>query len=135
MTNGQKLKPLYIMDYLLRYTDEEHPATMKQLLDHLKAQGIPAERKGVYGDLEALRTYGLDILQTGGGRNTAYFMGERTFQLPELKLLVDSVQSSKFITRAKTDSLIRKIETLTSVHEAGLLQRQVLVANRIKDSI
>ena len=132
MTNGQKLKPLYIMDYLLRYTDEEHPATMKQLLDHLKAQGIPAERKGVYGDLEALRTYGLDILQTGGGRNTAYFVGERTFQLPELKLLVDSVQSSKFITRAKTDSLIRKIETLTSVHEAGLLQRQVLVANRIK---
>jgi predicted DNA-binding transcriptional regulator YafY len=132
MTNGQKLKPLYLMDYLLRYADEDAPVTMKQILDHLRSQGIPAERKGIYGDLEALRAYGLDILTAGSGKNTAYFVGQRTFELPELKLLVDSVQSAKFITRAKTDALIRKIETLTSVHEARNLQRQVYVANRVK---
>ena len=120
------------MDYLLRYADEENPVTIKQIIDHLQAQGIPAERKGIYGDLEALRTYGLDILQSGAGKNTAYFVGQRTFELPELKLLVDSVQSAKFITRAKTGALIRKIETLTSIHEARLLQRQVYVTNRIK---
>ena len=132
MTSGQKLKPLYLMDYLLRYADEDHPVTMKQMVDHLLAQGIPAERKGIYGDLEALRAYGLDILTAGAGKNTAYFIGERTFELPELKLLVDSVQSAKFITRAKTSALIKKIETLTSIHEARLLQRQVYVTNRVK---
>lgn len=132
MTSGQKLKPLYLMDYLLRYADEDHPVTMKQMVDHLLAQGIPAERKGIYGDLEALRAYGLDILTAGAGKNTAYFIGERTFELPELKLLVDSVQASRFITRKKSGELINKLEALTSVGEARQLQRQVYVLNRVK---
>ncbi len=132
MAYSQKLKPLYIMDYLLRNTDEAHPATMKQIVAYLESQGIPAERKSVYSDIDALRVYGLDIVQSDGGKNTGYFIGQRSFELPELKLLVDSVQSSKFITHTKTGALIRKIEKLASVHEAQLLQRQVFVANRIK---
>ena len=132
MAHAQKLKPLYIMDYLLRNSDEQHPVSMKQIISYLESQGISAERKSVYSDIDALRFYGLDIVQSESGKNTGYFIGERTFELPELKLLVDSVQSSKFITRNKTGSLIKKIETLASMHEAQLLQRQVFVANRIK---
>ncbi len=132
MAHAQKLKPLYIMDYLLRNSDEQHPVSMKQIISYLESQGISAERKSIYSDIDALRFYGLDIVQSESGKNTGYFIGERTFELPELKLLVDSVQSSKFITRNKTGSLIKKIETLASMHEAQLLQRQVFVANRIK---
>lgn len=132
MRDAQKLKPLVIRDYLLRYSDEAHPVTLRQILDYLRSQGVNAERKSVYDDLEALRLYGTDVVRTQAGRYAAYFIGERTFQLPELKLLADSVQSSRFITRAKTASLIRKIESLASVHQAQLLQRQVYVADRIK---
>lgn len=132
MTSNQRLKPLYVMDYLLKNSDEEHPVTMKQILSYLESQGIPAERKSVYGDIEALSDYGLDIIQTGSTRSAAYYVASRSFELPELKLLVDSVQSSKFITHKKTGTLIRKIEKLASIHEAQLLQRQVYVANRIK---
>ncbi len=132
MTSNQKLKPLYIMDYLLRNTDEAHPASMKQIIAYLESQGISAERKSVYSDIEALCDYGIDILQTGSARSTGYYVASRSFELPELKLLVDSVQSSKFITHKKTATLIRKIEKRASIHEAQLLQRQVYVANRIK---
>ncbi len=132
MTSNQKLKPLYIMDYLLQNTDEQHPASMKQILAYLESQGIPAERKSVYGDIEALCDYGLDIIQTGSAKNTGYYVASRSFELPELKLLVDSVQASKFITHRKTSTLIKKIEKLASIHAAQLLQRQVYVANRIK---
>ena len=132
MAYEQKLKPIYIMDFLLRSSDEEHPVTMKQIISYLESRGISAERKSVYSDLDALRSYGLDIIQSENGKLTGYYIGERPFELPELKLLVDSVQSSKFITRTKTGTLIKKIEKLASIHEAQLLQRQVFVANRIK---
>ena len=112
----QKLKPLYIMNYLLQNSDEDHPVTMKQIVEYLDAQGISAERKSVYDDLEALRVFGLDIVHVEAGRFQGYFVAERSFELPELKLLVDSVQSSKFITHKKTATLIRKIEKLASIH-------------------
>ena len=128
----QKLKILYVMDYLLQNTDEHHPATLAQIIAHLGALGIAAERKSVYDDLEALRAYGLDVVSTGAGRSSAYYVAARDFELPELKLLVDSVQASKFITHKKTAALIKKIERLASVHEARALQRQVYVAGRIK---
>lgn len=128
----QKLKPLYIMNYLLQNSDEDHPVTMKQIVEYLDAQGISAERKSVYDDLEGLRVFGLDIVHVEAGRFQGYFVAQRSFELPELKLLVDSVQSSKFITHKKTATLIRKIEKLASIHEAQLLQRQVYVKNRIK---
>ena len=128
----QKLKPLYIMNYLLQNTDEDHPVTVNQIISYLDSQGISAERKSIYSDIEALQYFGLDIVQSGSGRSCGYYIAHRTFELPELKLLVDSVQSSKFITHKKTSALIKKIETLASIHEAQLLNRQVFVKNRIK---
>ena len=129
---GQKAKILLLMDYLLHNTDEEHPASIRQLIVYLDSQGVSAERKSIYDDLETLREFGLDVLKTGNGRDSAYYVASRDFELPELKLLVDSVQSSKFITQRKTGELIRKLEKLASVHEAQALQRQVFVQNRIK---
>ena len=128
----QKLKILYVMDYLLRNSDEAHPVTMSQLIAELAGHGISAERKSIYDDIESLREYGLDIIQSGVGKGSGYYVAARDFELPELKLLVDSVQSSKFITHKKTLSLIKKIESLASVYEAQLLRRQVYVKNRIK---
>ena len=128
---NQKLKLLYLQKYLLEHSDENHPVTVADMIAYLATQDISAERKSIYDDLEALRQFGLDIIKTGG-RSTGYFVGERSFELPELKLLVDSVQSSKFITHRKTLSLIKKIESLASVHDAQQLQRQVFVRNRVK---
>lgn len=128
----QKAKLLYVMDDLLKQSDEAHPVTVAQLVENLNRRGISAERKSIYDDLETLRSFGLDIVRSGAGRNSGYYVASRAFELPELKLLVDSVQSSKFITHKKTLSLIRKIEGLTSVHEAQQLQRQLYVKNRIK---
>ena len=125
---NQKLKILYIMDLLLRQSDQEHPVTLQQILDHLDAQSIAAERKSIYADINALRDYGLDILSSRKG----YWVASRDFELPELKLLVDSVQSSKFITHKKTLSLIKKLERLTNVHDARQLSRQVYIQNRVK---
>ena len=131
-SSNQKLKLLYVMDFLLRCSDEEHPVTVNQIIDCLAEKDIPAERKSIYDDIEALRLFGLDVIQVKGGGVYGYYVGDRDFQLPELKLLVDSVQSSKFITHKKTVSLIKKIESLASVYQARQLSRQVFVANRIK---
>lgn len=128
---NQKLKLLYLMRYLLQSSDEAHPVSIQQMTDVLAAHDVKAERKSLYDDLEALRLFGLDIVQTRG-KTTGYYIGTREFELPELKLLVDSVQSSKFITHRKTLSLIKKIEGLASVYDAQLLQRQVYVRNRVK---
>ena len=130
-SQNQKLKLLYLMQYLMQHSDEAHPVGISQMVEMLAAHGILAERKSLYGDLEALREFGLDVVQTRG-KTVGYYIGTRDFELPELKLLVDSVQSSKFITQRKTLALIRKIENLASVHDAVLLQRQVYVRNRVK---
>ena len=128
----QKLKILYLMEYLLQNTDEAHPATIAQITAHMDRCGVPAERKSLYDDMDALRAWGLDVVCTGAGRGSAYYVASRDFELPELKMLVDSVQSSKFLTGKKTAALIKKLERLASVHEARALQRQVYVAGRIK---
>ena len=120
------------MNYLLENTDEEHTVSVNQIIAHLEAQGISAERKSIYSDIEALQVLGVDIERVDSGNYVGYYVASRTFELPELKLLVDSVQSSKFITHKKTASLIKKIERLASIHEAQLLNRQVFVKNRIK---
>lgn len=128
---NQKLKLLYLMKYLLEKSDEEHPLSVADMIAELERYGIKAERKSIYDDLEALRIFGLDIVQVRG-KTTGYYVGARDFELAELKLLVDSVQSSKFITHKKTLALIKKIESLASVYDAQLLQRQVFVRNRVK---
>lgn len=128
-SSNQRLKALIIRDFLLRKSDQDHPVTMQEILDELARYDIAAERKSVYDDMEALKTYGLDIIRSKGN----YYIGERDFQTAELKLLVDSIQSSKFITQRKTMALIRKIECLASENEAKLLERQVYVRNRVKN--
>jgi len=125
---NQKLKLLILRDYLLRNSDENHPVTLAQIIEELARYDIKAERKSIYDDIEALRVYGLDIVQNRGN----YYVGQRSFEIPELKLLVDSIQSSKFITQKKTMALIKKIEELASVYDAQLLERQVYVRNRVK---
>ncbi len=127
----QKLKLLYLKKILEERTDADHPMTMAEILAALDAYGIKAERKSIYDDIEALRDFGVDIEKTTD-RAAGYYVASRTFELPELKLLVDAVQSSKFITHKKSTELIRKLEGFASTHEARSLSRQVYVANRVK---
>ncbi len=128
---NQKTKLLHLARMLLRQTDEDHPLTVPQMIEALARQDIKAERKSIYDDLESLCLFGLDI-QSRKGKKPGWFVGERDFELPEVKLLMDAVQSSRFITQKKSDALIRKLEGLASVHQAGQLQRQVYVSGRIK---
>ncbi|MDD7176870.1 MAG: WYL domain-containing protein [Lachnospiraceae bacterium] len=130
---GQKLKILYLAQLLLEKSDESHPLTTKEMIDYLAAQGIHAERKSIYDDMSALQQFGMDIVsirEKPGG----YYLASRQFELPELKLLVDAVQASRFVTTKKSRELISKLETLTSRSEAGQLHRQVVVAERGKSS-
>ena len=129
--SNQKLKLLYLMNIFYDKTDEEHYITVPEIISELKKYDISAERKSIYDDLECLKLYGLDIC-TVKSRSTGYYLASRDFELPELKLLVDSVQSSKFITQKKSMELIGKIEKLTSRECAKQLHRQVFVTNRVK---
>lgn len=129
--NG-KLKLLYLQKIFLERTDEEHGLTMPEIVQALEEYGISAERKSLYGDIQALQEYGMDIIGEKKGRTYSYYVASREFELPELKLLVDAVQSSKFVTERKSNELIRKLESLGSRHEAKKLQRQVYVSGRIK---
>ncbi len=122
---------MYLAKILTEQTDEEHTMTVAEIIDELECVGISAERKSVYDDLEALKLFGIDICSRKT-RTTNYYVASREFELPELKLLVDSVQSSKFITRKKSVELISKIEKLTSKENAKKLQRQVFITNRVK---
>lgn len=128
---NQKLKLPVLQQFLMKYSDEDHPVSIQKMIDELERWGIKAERKSLYDDLEALRELGLDV-QCRKGRNGGWFIGEREFELAELKLLVDAVQSSKFVTRKKSDALIGKLESFAGVYQARQLQRQVYVADRVK---
>ena len=130
--NNQKLKILYLMKILLEKTDETHSITMPEIIASLQAYGINAERKSIYTDMENLRLFGLDIIGEKMDKSFSYYIGNRQFELAELKLLVDSVQASKFITAKKSNQLIKKIEGLASKYEAAQLQRQVYTTERIK---
>lgn len=130
-SGNQKLKSLLLMNYLLQNTDEDHTVTVAQMVEYLDQNGIAAERKGIYNDLETLRQWGLDIEYRKTPTN-GYYVASREFQLPELKLLVDAVQSSKFLSLRKSNELIAKLEKLASRYQAQELRRQVYVAHRIK---
>ena len=127
----QKQKLLYLRKIMLEKTDENHPITTNEIIAELERYGIRSERKSIYNDLQILETYGLDICRIKSN-NTYYYVGSREFELPELRLLVDAIQSSKFITHKKSLALIKKLEGLASEHEGELLQRQVVVSNRVK---
>ena len=129
---GQKLKLLYIIKLLSESTDENHPASTADIIAYLESNGIHSERKSIYDDIARLIDFGYDIIQVHSRLGGGYYMAGRDFELPELKLLVDAVQSSRFITTRKSRSLIKKLEQLAGKHDAGKLQRQVYVAGRIK---
>lgn len=131
-SENQKLKLMYLMKILLEKTDEDHVLTMPDILRELEAYGISAERKSIYSDMECLRTYGMDIIGEKRDQKFSYYVASRQFELAELKLLVDAIQSAKFITAKKSKELIKKIESFASKYEAGQLQRQVFVSGRIK---
>lgn len=128
----QKLKLLYLQQILLENTDEYHSMTMNEIISELKSYGIEAERKSIYDDLEMLKVYGLDIVGEKRGKQYYYAVVNRDFELPELKLLIDIVQSAKFITAKKSRQLIEKIEHLGSRYDACQLRRQVELSNRVK---
>lgn len=125
----QKLKLLYLRDYLRQNTDEAHPASMQDLITYLESRGISAERKSLYTDIEALREYGMEITMK---RGVGYYVAQRDFALSELKLLVDAVLSSRFLTEGQSVTLIRKLAALSSTHESELLRRQIVVSGRVK---
>ena len=128
---NQKLKLLYLARILVSMTDENHALTLEEIKKELSKFDIQAERKALYDDMEALRTFGIDV-QTVKSTTTRYYVASREFELPELKLLVDSVQANQFLTTRKTYTLIKKLETLCSQYEAQLMRREVYVTNRVK---
>lgn len=128
----QKLKMLILAQLFLSKTDDEHGLTMAEIIENLKTEGVNADRKTLYTDIEELREFGMDIIAEKKGKNFFYHIGSREFELPELKLLVDSVQSAKFITDKKSKELIKKLESLVSIYEGKKLQRQVVIAGRVK---
>lgn len=128
----QKQKLLYLAKLFNEHTDEDHGLTMKDIISMLNSNDINADRKTIYQDLEELRNFGLDIISEQKNKNVYYRLASRDFELPELKLLVDSVQSAKFITEKKSRELIGKLESLVSRYEARQLQRQVIISGRVK---
>ena len=129
---NQRLKLLILADMFQRETDETHGLTVPEIIERLERADVTVERKTLYRDLEELNNFGYDIISQQDGRQVRYHLVSRTFELPELKLLVDAVQSSKFITERKSRELIEKLEGLVSRHDAKYLHRQVLLTGRVK---
>ena len=131
-SDNQKLKILYILDYLQKNSHEEHPVRASDLIGMLSRQhNISCDRKTVYSDVAALQEYGVDIVSIPG-KNGGYYIASRNFELPELKLLIDAVQSSKYLTEKKSRELIEKLLTQCNEQDAKLMKRNVLVSGRVK---
>ncbi len=129
---NQKFKLYRLAQIMLEYTDEEHYITMPEIIDALGTYGVTADRKSIYADLRDLEILGIDVEGEPVGNRYHYHVVDRPFELPELKLLVDAIQSSRFITEKKSNALIRKLEKFVSRYDAQKLQRQVYVSGRIK---
>lgn len=131
-SDNQKLKIFYLLDYLQRYSHAGHPVTATELADMLKQRhDINCERKTIYSDIAALQEYGVDIV-AAPGKKGGYYIASRNFELSELKLLIDAVQSSRFLTEKKTRELIGKLCSQCNEHDASLMRREVLVSGRVK---
>ena len=131
-SDNQKLKIFYILDYLQKNSHQEHPVRASELISMLASQhNISCDRKTVYSDIAALQDYGVDIVALPG-KNGGYYIASRNFELPELKLLIDAVQSSRYLTEKKSRELIEKLCNQCSVHDARLMRRDVLVSGRVK---
>ena len=131
-SENQKLKIFYILDYLKRNSHQDHPVRATELIEMLENRhSIKCERKTVYSDIAALQEYCVDI-QSVPGKNGGYFIASRNFELPELKLLIDAVQSSRYLTEKKSRELIEKLCSQCNEYDSKLLKRNVLVSGRVK---
>lgn len=130
-SDNQKQRILLLQNFLLRNTDPDHPATTKDIMDYMEAYDMEASRKTIYSDIAALQESGLDV-EIVKGRGGGYYIGSRAFELPELKLLIDAVQSSRFLTEKKSRELIRKLCSLCSQHNESLMRRNIMVSGRVK---
>lgn len=132
-SKNQQLKLLYLQKIIFENTDEEHGLTLPEIIAELKKYDIQAERKSLYSDMELLALYGFEITHEKIGKRVEYKLTSgRKYQLAEVKLMVDAVQSTRFITKIKTHELIKKLEKEVSVHEAKELQRTVFIEKRSK---
>lgn len=129
--DNQKLKILYIRDYLERNSSPDHPVSAKELQAHLESRDISCERKSLISDIRALQSYGMDI-ETRMGPKGGYYLASGAFQLPEIKLLIDSVQSARFLTQKKSASLIRKLLRFCNRFDESLVGRQMVISGRVK---
>ena len=129
---NQKFKFTYLMKIMLEKTDDDHALTMSQIMDELEKYGVTAERKSVYADFADMEKFGVEIIKEKIGRDTFYHAGSREFELAEVKLLVDAIQSSKFITQTKSRELISKVKGFVSDYQGKTLQRQVFIDDRVK---
>ena len=128
----QKLKLYYLSKIMLEKTDEEHMITMPEIQKALEAYDVTADRKSLYDDLEQLKVLGVEVKGEKIGRNFYYHVSNKKFEIAELKLLVDAIQSSKFITEKKSKELINKLTSFASKYEESQLNRQVVVQGRVK---
>lgn len=133
MASPQKARLLFLRNYLIKYTDEEHMLSRSELEQILKENGFDCGRKTLYDDLDAIIGSGINIEKIKEGTGTVkYYVASRDFQLSEVKLLIDTVGCSRFFTLKKTEELIKKLGSLVSIYQADSLKRQVFVKNRVK---
>lgn len=131
--SNQKLKLSYLTKIMLEKTDDDHTLTMSQIINELEKYDISAERKSIYTDFADMTDkLGIEIIKEQIGRETYYHVGNREFELAEVKLLIDAIQSSKFITEKKSKELIKKIKKFVSVHQASMLERNIFLQGRVK---
>ena len=131
--SNQKFKFTYLMEIMLEKTDDDHALTMSQIMDELERYDVTAERKSIYVDFaDMTERFGIEIIKEQRGRETYYHVGSREFELAEVKLLVDAIQSSKFITQTKSRELITKLKKFVSEYQGKTLQRQVFIDDRVK---
>lgn len=126
-----KERLLYVYQFLFERSDERHPLSTTDIIQLLNLKNLHCDKKSIYSDIETLKTFGYDILITDSPKR-GYFLGSRTFELPEVRLLLDAVQSASFITSKKTEQLLEKLETLTSAYDAAELKNQIYIDSRIK---
>ena len=131
MQNSTNMRILELLRFLYERTDENHPATVSDIIAHLNGKGIQAVRQTVYADTNALIDAGIDIVVVKSTQNQ-YFMGSRLFEYPELKMLTDAVASSKIISAKKSEELVQKLCRLTSTHQAEQLQKFAALSSRVK---
>jgi predicted DNA-binding transcriptional regulator YafY len=128
---NKKGRLLALQQYLYHYTDENHPATTQELIDAMEKMGYIANRKTIKDDIDTLTKFDVDVI-TNVSRGNSFFVGERRFEMPELKLLVDAVSSSRFISAGKSENLIEKLTSMTSAYQKEQITPRIYTADRIK---